>query len=510
MTCIDRVSLIDRDAYEKSNLLSQDITPADVSKPKALVQARRLRRINPALCVDAIVGAVERVPLARLRGDLILACLDSRIARQHVSQFAWRLGVPMIDAGVEPGGLLARVNVYVPGPDSPCLECAWDDRDYAALEQTYPCQGAAATVAATNGPSSLGALAAALQAIECGKLLTGAVDRMAAGSQVLIDASHHKQYVTSFRRNANCRFPGHDVWDIRMLNCSPAGFTLNQALKLGPSAASDPVSFTLEGKPFVTRLSCVGCGGARSLLRLECSLNDKEKTCARCGKRMVSGGFDFLERLTAACLSRSELARSVRRLGLRQGDVFSVGDDERKLHYQIAWNDASGLKEFTMNATEALGVDIGGVIISKAGGEADTSFSSRDYLNTPAVARAFEVIRRLVDERFGDRLFLVSRCGPRVQAKTLRWLKHHDFYESTGVNPKRVRFCLERDDKARICHRLRLTHFIDDRLDVLQKLGDVHRILFDPHRSASVPKSSSIRAVRSWEEIGQALLASKS
>ena len=342
---VARITLIDKDRYEPANVRSQDIMPRDVGKLKAVVQARRLLRINRRLRVEAITDAVERVPLGRLRADVILACLDSRIARQHVNQFGWRLGVPLIDAGVEAGGLLARVNVYVPGPDNPCLECAWDDRDYEALEQTYPCQGFATTIAATNAPSSLGALAAALQAIECQKLLKGEFDRVAFGKQVLIDASHHKHYVTSFRRNPNCRFSGHDVWNIQRLSCSLKEFTLDQALKLGPASVGGSVGLSLEGKPFVRRLACTGCGAARSLLRLECSLRDTDRTCAKCGRRMVAGGFDFLERLSRAYVSRRELGRSLKRLGLRQGDVFTIGDGVREFHYEIAQEDEPRVSE---------------------------------------------------------------------------------------------------------------------------------------------------------------------
>ena len=107
MPQLDSVTLIDRDVYEASNLQTQDITPQDVGKRKTAVQARRLKRINPAIRVTAIHDSVERVPLGKLRSNVILACLDSRVARQHVNQFAWRLGVPLIDAGVEAGGMLA-------------------------------------------------------------------------------------------------------------------------------------------------------------------------------------------------------------------------------------------------------------------------------------------------------------------------------------------------------------------------------------------------------------------
>lgn len=78
-----RLTLVDRDVYDESNLFSQDITAADVGHPKATVQAERLRRINPALCVEAVLDDIEHVPLGALRADVLVACLDSRRARQY-------------------------------------------------------------------------------------------------------------------------------------------------------------------------------------------------------------------------------------------------------------------------------------------------------------------------------------------------------------------------------------------------------------------------------------------
>jgi hypothetical protein len=165
-----------------------------------------------------------------------------------------------------------------------------------------------------------------------------------------------------------------------------------------------------------------------------------------------------------------------------------------------------------VSSREALGVDIGGVIISKVGGEADTSFSGTNYLETAEVPGALDVIKQLVDYRFGERVFLVSKCGPRVQAKTLRWLKHHHFFERTGVMPKHVRFCLERSDKEAICRKLGITYFIDDRVDVLQSLKSVpHRFLLDfspreSDREGRAASSSAIRIASRWSEIGEVLL----
>jgi hypothetical protein len=96
-----------------------------------------------------------------------------------------------------------------------------------------------------------------------------------------------------------------------------------------------------------------------------------------------------------------------------------------------------------------------------------------------------------------------------VQSKTLRWLKHHRFYELTGVKLRHVHFCLEREAKAVICRKLRITHFIDDRLDVLLNLKTVSNLYLlqavDDVNDAELARHS-IHRVRNWQEIRVALL----
>jgi hypothetical protein len=151
--------------------------------------------------------------------------------------------------------------------------------------------------------------------------------------------------------------------------------------------------------------------------------------------------------------------------------------------------------------TEALGVDIGGVIMRKMR-EGDTSFFTGDYLRTPVVPGAFEALGILVGGRFGPRVYLVSKAGPRTQVKTLRWLKHRGFFAATGIKPKHVRFCLERADKHPIAVELRLSHFIDDRLDVLLALKSVpYRYLFEPEPRPDAPRvPRSIHRLAGWDD----------
>lgn len=160
---------------------------------------------------------------------------------------------------------------------------------------------------------------------------------------------------------------------------------------------------------------------------------------------------------------------------------------------------------------EALGVDIGGVIIDRVNDGTDTSFFSDNYLQTTAVPGVFAALRQLVEKRFRENIFLISKCGQRVQNKTLHWLDHHRFYDLTGIGRERVHFCRERHEKAGICKQLGITHFVDDRLEVLSNLTTVSALyLFQPHPNEVKRFArflNRVRQVNSWQEIVNDLLS---
>lgn len=156
--------------------------------------------------------------------------------------------------------------------------------------------------------------------------------------------------------------------------------------------------------------------------------------------------------------------------------------------------------------SEMLGVDVGGVLIDRIRADgSDTSFFSDRFLETPAVEGAFETLARLGRERFGQRICIVSKCGPKVEEKTRLWLAHHKILDALGLDARALHFCRERRDKGPICKRLRVTHFIDDRMDVLTHLTSVpHRFLFGPQK-AGVNADGVVRA-ETWDAIAAALL----
>jgi molybdopterin/thiamine biosynthesis adenylyltransferase len=332
---VSEVTLVDRGRYELDNLRTQDIDPRDVGRKKAEVQARRLRRLNPALTVSALPVAVEDVPLGTLRGDVILACLDSRRARLEVNQAAWRLGVPWINAGVAGGDLLVRIQTFVPSPDAACLECAWDQSDYDAVEQSYSCHmdGSAAP---TNAPSSLGALAASLQVVECAKLLAGETDQALVGRDLMMDARHHRQFVTTFRRNPACRMPDHDSWEIGKLAAPASRLQLRALLVVGDAdgGTGDEVMFGVAGQRIALRLTCQRCGVARHIFRLERALR-RGPACRRCGTRLQVSGFDLRDVAPLSAAPRRSLDVPLSRLGVQPGDVISLTTPSADTRYEI-------------------------------------------------------------------------------------------------------------------------------------------------------------------------------
>jgi hypothetical protein len=152
-----------------------------------------------------------------------------------------------------------------------------------------------------------------------------------------------------------------------------------------------------------------------------------------------------------------------------------------------------------------LGVDIGRVIIEGDG--PDTSFvggSEEDALRAPAIHGAFEALARL-SERFEGRVWLISKCGKRVEARTRTWLDHHRFFETTGIHRENLLFCRTRPEKAPLCARLGITCFVDDRWDVIASMDGIvrSRVLF----GTAMAPTDDVVAAAGWREAEAAILS---
>lgn len=144
---------------------------------------------------------------------------------------------------------------------------------------------------------------------------------------------------------------------------------------------------------------------------------------------------------------------------------------------------------------KALGIDCGNVIL--------------EQMNGTLVNDSITAIRTIVESRiFSDednvRIWVVSKCGPRVQQLSRKWLQEVDFWNLTGIPERNLEFCLNFWEKEPICQRLEITHFIDDRPKVLNCLTSVETLYaFNPTTKAmrEYRQSKPMIIVRSWEEL---------
>ena len=156
-----------------------------------------------------------------------------------------------------------------------------------------------------------------------------------------------------------------------------------------------------------------------------------------------------------------------------------------------------------------LGIDFGGVIIpmvkKKRGG--DTQFSD-NFLHTPPQYNALVRIQSLV-KAFNGKVWIVSKAGKRIEYLTRIWMAANNFFSYTGIPEENLFFCRERIEKRPLCKRLRVTHFIDDRIHIMQILKGIVPYLFlfgDKEQNRSARKWTVL--VEDWNEAYDAVLTS--
>ena len=156
---------------------------------------------------------------------------------------------------------------------------------------------------------------------------------------------------------------------------------------------------------------------------------------------------------------------------------------------------------------EILGVDVGGVILDFAPHlGTDLDFGGDNYLRTPEVEGAIDSIAALNKGKFKDRVHVVTRYNPaKGPGRAIEWLTSKDFFNRTGIPMERYHMCTGRHDKAQICAEIGVTHFVDDRAEVLgHMLGQVPNLYLFRARDADNEEFANIlpklHRVESWPE----------
>ena len=126
------------------------------------------------------------------------------------------------------------------------------------------------------------------------------------------------------------------------------------------------------------------------------------------------------------------------------------------------------------------GSDLGGVITQFTDDMSDAT--NWELKESTAVPGALEAIARIVRKFGRQNVFIISRVGPVMRAKSETWLHRTvDICRKTGLLRQNIRFCKDvtgARGKGVIAASLGLSHFIDD------KDGALESVYSDPHGNA--------------------------
>lgn len=130
---------------------------------------------------------------------------------------------------------------------------------------------------------------------------------------------------------------------------------------------------------------------------------------------------------------------------------------------------------------DRLGLDFGKVIGNATLDQARLG-SMGEFIQVRPVPLALRCIGQMTSRRFRGAAWIVSKCRRRrVRLNVKAWLEYSERLKQLGIPIDHIEFCDRNWQKAEIARRLRLTHFVDDSLEVLIHMPFVpHRFLFRP------------------------------
>ena len=114
-SAIGKVTIVDDDVYEESNLNRQLFsTPETLGRNKADVVADALKAINPSLDVSVVKTRIQSVGRERFDDvDLIVDAVDNIVSKLHIEGLANDLDLPLLHGAI--GGWFAQIGLVMPG-----------------------------------------------------------------------------------------------------------------------------------------------------------------------------------------------------------------------------------------------------------------------------------------------------------------------------------------------------------------------------------------------------------
>lgn len=192
---VGEILVIDFDTIEYSNLSRSVLfreKDTEGTNYKAEIAAQRIREINPQVNIQAMVGKIPHdVGLGVFRrADVIIGCLDNRLARLFINRICYKVNKTWIDGGIQ--NLAGQVTVYRPGES--CYECSLGSSDRQFIQFQLGCPDIARrSVELGRVPTTplAASIIGAMQVQEAIKVIHGNDDKLLVGERVYYEGMNN-------------------------------------------------------------------------------------------------------------------------------------------------------------------------------------------------------------------------------------------------------------------------------------------------------------------------------
>ena len=258
---IGHIYVVDFDRIEISNLTRSVMFREEDAYNhayKAEIVAKRAMEINPQIKVTPIVGNLfSEVGFGLYRrADVVIGCLDSRIARYQLNRLSLRAGKSWIDGSIE--NLTGAVKVYTPGLS--CYECGLSREEFNHIMLRTGCadvvrnQGDAGRVATTPISASI---IGAMQVQEAMKIIHLSEEEPAPfktlqGKMLRYEGMTNTTSIYRFASWKNT-CPAHELWDdVKECQDLSATMTVGDILeKLRALLGTETVEINMRNNKFI-------------------------------------------------------------------------------------------------------------------------------------------------------------------------------------------------------------------------------------------------------------------
>ena len=310
---VGRLIVCDMDDIETSNLTRSVLfRQHDVGRSKASVACERSMDINPDVVAIPIEGDLRfSLGLGVLRRSaLLLGCLDNIAARVYLSRHAFRLGKPLIDAGLDT--VNGDVYTFTP-PEGPCYECRLKDADRKEFRRRQSClklsRGETSFKGKVPTAPTIAAIASGIQTQIAVRSIHGMP--IPSGRRLGLYGMTDRFFDIQLGISESC--PAHG-WmeclkgrEVIETPLSAETSTLDELLAAIREHVGEAGELSLEDdREVIVGLACVPCDRRRDVIALAGDLAEDEALCEGCQEPMapdVRSRFDGSEGLGTRTLA---------------------------------------------------------------------------------------------------------------------------------------------------------------------------------------------------------------